>query len=93
MPEARLSRTRGECRCPEGVCLYRSGNQPGFCREDAILRRPARCTVQSPTPGIFCDRELGHPGPHRGYREEQDAVVFWTGPAWANKPDIPPGDY
>lgn len=32
-PDARLSRARGECRCPTGVCLYRSGNSPGYCRE------------------------------------------------------------
>ena len=44
MPERRLARARGECRCPEGVCLYRSGNQPGYCRQDAIrIRGEERC--------------------------------------------------
>lgn len=39
MPEQRLARTRGECRCPEGVCLYRSGNQPGYCRREVTTSR------------------------------------------------------
>lgn len=41
MPEARLARTRGECRCPDGVCLYRSGNEPGYCRREVAKERLA----------------------------------------------------
>ena len=27
---------------------------------------------------LTCDREVGHPGAHRGYLEEHDEVLFWN---------------
>lgn len=27
---------------------------------------------------VTCDRELGHKGPHRGYVEQVDDVLFWA---------------
>lgn len=50
MPEQRLAQTRGECRCPEGVCLYRSGNQPGYCRQEATVQKCPTCGAYPYTP-------------------------------------------
>jgi hypothetical protein len=35
MPEQRLAKARGECRCPAGVCLYRTFQPPDYCRHRA----------------------------------------------------------
>lgn len=47
-----------------------------------ISTRIKRCGVKHSI-GLICDREIGHPGPHRGYHEVIDEPLFWQ--------DKPPG--
>jgi hypothetical protein len=47
------------------------------------------CGARLPS-GITCDREIGHPGPPRGYLADHDEPIFWyDDPAYDD--DNPPG--
>ena len=49
--------------------------------------RIKRCGVKHSI-GLMCDREIGHPGPHRGYHEPIDEPLFWHDPPRFNPPGV-----